>query len=136
MVAAMDVAPEQISSYGALEIAEDRGELVRATALVEKPKPEVAPSHTAVIGRYILAPAVLEHLARRRQGAGGEIQLTDAIDAEARGGAPVYGYRFRGRRFDCGSKLGFLQATIAFALKRADLRDRFAAYLRAELAGG
>jgi UTP--glucose-1-phosphate uridylyltransferase len=134
MVAAMDVAPDQISSYGALEIAEDRGALVRAAGLVEKPAPQVAPSNVAVIGRYILSPAVLENLGRMRQGAGGEIQLTDAIDAEARAGAPVYGFRFRGQRYDCGSKLGFLQATVAFALQRDDLKADFSEYLRSVVA--
>jgi len=130
MVAAMDVTRAQISSYGALEITEDRGALVRASGLVEKPKPEAAPSQTAVIGRYILSPAVLESLGRKRQGAGGEIQLTDAIDAEARAGAPVYGYRFTGTRYDCGSKQGFLQATVAFALAREDLKGDFSKYIK------
>lgn len=135
MVAAMDVAPQQISSYGALQIASDDGALARASGLVEKPAPEAAPSNTAVIGRYILTRAVLDSLGEIRQGSGGEIQLTDAIDRQARAGAPVYGYRFRGRRYDCGSKQGFLQATVAFALERDDLRDRFADYLRSVAAG-
>jgi UTP--glucose-1-phosphate uridylyltransferase len=135
MVAAMDVTPAQISSYGALEIVEDRGALARASDLVEKPAPEVAPSLTAVIGRYILTPSVMEGLSRMKQGAGGEIQLTDAIAAEARSGAPVFGYRFRGQRYDCGSKSGFLQATVAFALERDELRSEFSAYLKSVVQG-
>jgi UTP--glucose-1-phosphate uridylyltransferase len=130
MVAAMDVSPQQISSYGALQIAEDNGALVRSSGLVEKPKPEVAPSRTAVIGRYILTPAVMENLSRKKQGAGGEIQLTDAIDAEARAGKPVFGYRFDGTRYDCGSKAGYLQATVAFALARDELKGEFSRYIR------
>jgi len=130
MVAAMDVKPEEISSYGSLEIAEDLGDRVRAKGLVEKPKPEVAPSFTAVIGRYILSPSVMQDLNNMKEGAGGEIQLTDAIASEARSGAPVYGYRFKGTRYDCGSKAGYLQATVAFALQRPDLKDDFSDYLR------
>jgi UTP--glucose-1-phosphate uridylyltransferase len=135
MVAAMDVPPPDISAYGALEISENRGALARAKGLVEKPKPENAPSNTAVIGRYILSPAVLERLSQGQTGAGGEIQLTDAINAEAHAGAPVYGFRFSGQRYDCGSKIGFLQATVTFALERDDLRDEFADYLRSVAAG-
>ena len=95
---------------------------------VEKPKAADAPSNLAVIGRYILQPKVLTNLNKRKQGAGGEIQLTDAIAEETKSGK-VYGYRFRGQRYDCGSKSGFLQATVAFGLARPDLRDEFAAYL-------
>ncbi len=97
--------------------------------MVEKPKPEDAPSNLAVIGRYILTPEVMNHLNRMKQGAGGEIQLTDAIAEEVGGKAGVYGYRFRGLRYDCGSKAGFLQATVAFGLSRPDLREEFGAYL-------
>jgi UTP--glucose-1-phosphate uridylyltransferase len=96
--------------------------------MVEKPKAEDAPSNLAVIGRYILTPKVMMNLNRLKQGAGGEIQLTDAIAEEAATGG-VYGYRFRGQRYDCGSKAGFLQATVAFGLSRPDLRDEFSAYL-------
>ncbi len=130
ILAAMEVPREQISSYGALEVTGEQGRLVRTGGLVEKPAPEAAPSTLAVIGRYILAPRIMEHLGQMKEGAGGEIQLTDAIDAEARAGAPVYGYRFEGQRYDCGAKLGFLQATVAFALERDDLREDFSAYLK------
>jgi len=129
MVAAMEVSPEKASSYGMLDVAEDMGAIVRVKGMVEKPKAEDAPSNLAVIGRYILSPRVLNNLNRAKQGAGGEIQLTDAIAAEADGPDQVYGFRFRGQRYDCGSKAGFLQATVAFGLARADLRDEFYAYL-------
>ena len=130
MVAAMEVAPEKASSYGVLDIGEDMGSIVRAKGMVEKPKADEAPSNLAVIGRYILSPKVLNNLNRLKQGAGGEIQLTDAIAEEAgEGGNGVFGFRFRGMRYDCGSKAGFLQATVAFGLSRPDLRDEFSAYL-------
>ena len=129
MVAAMDVPREKISSYGALAIAEDRGRLMRVSGLVEKPAPADAPSRTAVIGRYILTPGVLAALEERRAGAGGEIQLTDAIAAQAAAGAPVWGYRFEGQRYDCGSKAGYLQATVAFALAHPELGEGFARFL-------
>lgn len=128
MVAAMEVAPSKASSYGILDIAEDMGTVVQAKGMVEKPKADEAPSNLAVIGRYILSPKVLTNLNKLKQGAGGEIQLTDAIAEETKAGK-VYGYRFRGQRYDCGSKAGFLQATVAFGLARPDLRDEFSAYL-------
>ena len=129
MVAAMQVPGDGISAYGVLDVAEDKGAMVRAKGMVEKPKPADAPSDLAVIGRYILTPSVLDTLGEQRAGAGGEIQLTDAIAAEIRQGRDVYGYRFEGRRYDCGSKQGFLQATVAFGLKRPEFRDEFAAFL-------
>ncbi len=130
IVAAMEVAPEKASSYGVLDIAEDRGAIVKVKGMVEKPKREDAPSNLAVIGRYILSPKVLTNLNKMKQGAGGEIQLTDAIASEVDGKEGVYGFRFRGQRYDCGSKPGFLQATVAFGLARPDLRDEFNAYLQ------
>jgi UTP--glucose-1-phosphate uridylyltransferase len=128
MVAAMEVSPERASSYGVLDIDDDRGQIVRAKGMVEKPKTGEAPSNLAVIGRYILTTKVLANLNKLKQGAGGEIQLTDAIAEETKAGN-VYGYRFQGQRYDCGSKAGFLQATVAFGLARPDLRDEFGAYL-------
>ncbi|MDR7124200.1 UTP--glucose-1-phosphate uridylyltransferase [Pseudorhodobacter sp. 4114] len=128
MVAAMEVAPEKASSYGVLDIGNDMGSIVEAKGLVEKPPMGTAPSNLAVIGRYILSPDVLTNLNKIKQGVGGEIQLTDAI-AEEIGKTKVYGYRFRGQRYDCGSKAGFLQATVAFGLARPDLREEFGAYL-------
>lgn len=129
MVAAMEVPPEKASSYGILDVDQDMGSVLSAKGMVEKPDPGEAPSNLAVIGRYILSPTVLQNLNRKKAGAGGEIQLTDAIAEDIRAGRPVYGYRFRGQRFDCGSKAGFLQATVAFALARDDLRDDLMKYL-------
>lgn len=129
MVAAMEVAPDKASSYGMLDIDEDMGAMVRIKGMVEKPKAGTSPSNLAVIGRYILAPNVLETLNNITKGAGGEIQLTDAIAQEITDGSGVYGYRFQGQRFDCGSKSGFLQATVAFGLARDDLRDDLFNYL-------
>lgn len=129
VVAAMEVPHEKTSSYGVLDIAEDMGSLVKVKGMVEKPKPEVAPSNLAVIGRYILTPKVMSNLNKKKEGAGGEIQLTDAIAEEIANGSPVYGFRFRGQRYDCGSKAGFLQATVAFGLARDDLREEFADFL-------
>ncbi len=130
MVAAMEVAPEKTSSYGVLDVKEDMGSRVSVKGMVEKPKADEAPSNLAVIGRYILSPNVLSNLNKLKTGAGGEIQLTDAIAAEIEQENPVYGYRFRGQRFDCGSKSGFLQATVAFGLARDDLREDLFGYLQ------
>ena len=128
MVAAMEVPHEKTSAYGIFDVSQEKGALATVSKMVEKPKPEDAPSNLAAIGRYILNPAVLRTLSNQDAGAGGEIQLTDAIAAEIdRSG--VYGYRFNGQRFDCGSKAGFLQATVAFGLARDDLRDEFSEYL-------
>ena len=99
-----------------LDVKEDMGSVVSVKGMVEKPKPEDAPSNLAVIGRYILEPSVLRNLNKMKAGSGGEIQLTDAIAQDIGTDVPVYGYRFRGQRFDCGSKAGFLQATVSFAL--------------------
>lgn len=129
MVAAMEVPPEKASSYGVLDVEEDMGALVKARGMVEKPAAGEAPSNLAVIGRYILTPNVLQNINKLKGGAGGEIQLTDAIAAELDQGRDIYGYRFKGQRFDCGSKAGFLQATVAFGMAREDLRDEFAEYL-------
>jgi UTP--glucose-1-phosphate uridylyltransferase len=129
MVAAMEVPPAKASAYGVLDIAEDMGTLVKAKGMVEKPKPGEAPSNLAVIGRYILTPRVLQNLNQIKPSANGELQLTDAIAEEIAKGRDVYGFRFRGERFDCGSKAGFLQATVAFGLARDDLRAEFAEYL-------
>lgn len=123
IVAAMEVPDHMTGSYGILDVKDDMGTIVSTKGMIEKPGPGLAPSNLAVIGRYILTPTVLQKLNRKEAGAGGEIQLTDAIDAAREDGEEVYGYRFQGQRFDCGSKAGFLQATVAFALARADLRD-------------
>ncbi|MGP1257242.1 MAG: UTP--glucose-1-phosphate uridylyltransferase GalU [Kiloniellales bacterium] len=122
VVAVMDVPREHTQRYGVLDVVEDDGKLARAQGLVEKPKPEVAPSTLSVIGRYILQPEVFRELDKHTAGAGGEIQLTDAIAATI-AEVGFHGLRFEGTRFDCGSKEGFLEATLAFALDREDLGD-------------
>jgi UTP--glucose-1-phosphate uridylyltransferase len=133
MVAAMEVAPEQTSAYGVLDVCEEQDQLVRVQGMVEKPQPKDAPSNLAVIGRYILSPSVLENLNHIQSGSGGEIQLTDAIARDIEKAHNVYGFRFRGQRFDCGSKSGFLQATVSFGLARPELRDDLMGYLRGVL---
>lgn len=121
IVALEDVPREMTARYGVMDVEEDLGHMVRARGLVEKPEPKDAPSTLAVIGRYILQPEVFGHLARGEKGAGGEIQLTDAIAATI-GQIPLHGMRFE-KRYDCGSRLGFIEANIAIALARDDLRD-------------
>jgi len=120
LVAVEEVPLDRVGRYGILDVAEDDGRLARARALVEKPAPAAAPSRLAIIGRYILLPQVFDHLDKKRTGAGGEIQLTDALAATL-ATVPFHGLRIDGRRFDCGSKLGFIEANLAFALKRRDL---------------
>ncbi|WP_431297710.1 UTP--glucose-1-phosphate uridylyltransferase GalU [Tabrizicola sp. BL-A-41-H6] len=134
MVAAMEVSPEKISSYGVLDVGSEGGNVMKVKGMVEKPKAKDAPSNLAVIGRYILTPKVLTNLNRMKQGAGGEIQLTDAIAEETKTKAGVFAMRFRGQRYDCGSKIGFLQATVAFGLARPDLCNEFASYLHEVMA--
>ena len=129
MVAAMEVPRDKTSAYGILDFNEDMGSLVSVKGMVEKPKVEDAPSNLAVIGRYILSPTILKNLNKMKSGAGGEIQLTDAIAQEIGGEEGVHGLRFRGQRFDCGSKAGFLQATVAFGLARDDLKDDLRRYI-------
>ena len=129
MVAAMEVPMEKASSYGILDVKEDRGSVVSVGAMVEKPAAGEAPSNLAVIGRYLLTPQVMRNLDKMKKGSGGEVQLTDAIADEINEGREVLGYRFNGQRFDCGSKAGFLQATVSFGLSRPDLRDELLDYL-------
>jgi UTP--glucose-1-phosphate uridylyltransferase len=121
VVAVEEVPREHTGRYGVLDPAEDDGRLVRVKGLVEKPEPAKAPSRLAVIGRYILLPEVFEHLDRHQTGAGGEIQLTDAM-VRMIGRHPFHGLRFAGRRFDCGTRLGYLEAIVACATARDDLR--------------
>ncbi len=133
VIATMEVPPERASAYGVLDVAETIGRVLRPRGIVEKPAPGTAPSNHAVIGRYILTPAIMQHLGAKAVGAGGEIQLTDAIAAElAQNPGSLTAYRFAGTRYDCGSKAGMLQATVAIALSRPDLCDEF----REFLAGG
>jgi UTP--glucose-1-phosphate uridylyltransferase len=121
LVAVMEVPHEQTNRYGVLDIASDDGRLVAVKGVVEKPDPKVAPSNLSIIGRYILQPEVFDHLAHIGRGAGNEIQLTDALAELIGGNKPFHGLRFDGQRFDCGDKVGWLQANIAFALARPDM---------------
>jgi len=134
MVAAMEVSEDKASAYGILDVPASVSRCLPVRGMVEKPAAGTAPSNLAIIGRYILSPRILRNLDGQDRGAGGEIQLTDAIAQEIRNSNNVYGYRFQGQRFDCGSKAGFLQATVAFALSRPDLRDELEAYLQELLA--
>ena len=129
MVATMNVPRTETSSYGVLDVEAENGKFAVARGLVEKPRPDIAPSTLAVVGRYILEPSIFDRLAEQGPGAGGEIQLTDAINADVQNTA-VAGYRFDGERFDCGSVQGFVQATTTFALDRPDLRVEYNKFLR------
>ena len=133
MVAAMEVPAAKTSSYGVLDVKEDIGTHVSVNGMVEKPPAGTAPSNLAVIGRYILSPKIMKNLNQMKSGAGGEIQLTDAIAQEIKNEQNVFGYRFTGQRYDCGSKAGFLQATVAFGLAREDLQEELAEFLQASL---
>ncbi len=120
VVAVTEVPPEQTNKYGILRVGHDDGHLVEVLGLVEKPDPADAPSNLSVIGRYVLLPEVIEYLSQMELGTGNEVQLTDAM-AKMIGHTPFHGLRYEGRRFDCGDKIGFLEAQIAFALKRPEL---------------
>ena len=129
MVAVMDVPRDQTGAYGIVTLGKTHGQKVDIAGLVEKPMPADAPSTTAVVGRYIISPSVFDTLGLQEQGAGGEIQLTDAL-AKQIGTAPFTGLHFSGERFDCGSKVGFLQANIAFGLDNPDMADALQEWLR------
>jgi UTP--glucose-1-phosphate uridylyltransferase len=120
VVAVVEVPREQTRNYGILKVGADDGRLVEVTGLVEKPNPEDAPSNLSIIGRYVLLPDVIKHLSRMERGAGNEVQLTDGM-ARMIGHTPFHGLRYEGRRFDCGDKIGFLEAQIAFALERPEM---------------
>jgi UTP--glucose-1-phosphate uridylyltransferase len=124
-----EVPPDQTQSYGIVTIDRMQGDVARIHSIVEKPKPAAAPSNLAVIGRYVLTPRIFELLAAATPGAGGEIQLTDAISALL-AHERVLALRLPGRRYDCGSKLGYLQATVEFGLRHAETGEAFARYLK------
>lgn len=132
LIAVREVPKALTSRYGILAVGQDDGTVAEVTGLVEKPKPEEAPSDLSVVGRYILQPEVFAHLDRQERGAGGEIQLTDAM-ARLIGSQPFHGVRFEGDRFDCGDKVGFIAANLAYGLDRPDLaaalREAVAPYL-------
>jgi UTP--glucose-1-phosphate uridylyltransferase len=128
VIAVTEVPHDQTNRYGIVKVGHDDGHMVDVLGLVEKPKPEDAPSNLSVIGRYVLLPEVIGHLSAMERGAGNEVQLTDAM-AKMIGHTPFHGLRYEGRRFDCGDKVGYLEAQIAFALKRPDLADKVRAFL-------
>ncbi len=134
VVALMEVEGDAISQYGAVDaepVAHNgtKDRLFRIRNMVEKPKPSEAPSNLAIIGRYVLTPEIFGSIEAIEPGRGGEIQLTDALKHLLRS-RPIYGYRFEGKRYDAGDKLGFLKATVEFALQRFDLGNDFREYLK------
>ena len=122
VVAIEEVPMEKVNRYGVLDIESEDGVVVKAKGLVEKPNPEVAPSNLSIIGRYILQPDVFRKLDNQEKGAGNEVQLTDAI-ADTLNHIPFHGFKFAGKRFDCGSRLGYLEANLAYALERPSMKD-------------
>jgi UTP--glucose-1-phosphate uridylyltransferase len=130
MVATMEVPEKEASSYGILDVKEDRGAIVSVKGMIEKPNRHTAPSNLAVIGRYILTPQIFKNIDQIKRGAGNEIQLTDAIASEIKNSDNVYGFRFKGQRYDCGSKAGYLQATVSFALSHPELKNEFSKFLK------
>jgi UTP--glucose-1-phosphate uridylyltransferase len=129
VVAIEEVPMERVNKYGVLDIDQDMGRLVSIKGLVEKPPIEEAPSNLTIIGRYVLMPEVIPHLARMERGAGGEVQLTDSM-AKLIGTQPFHGLRYEGKRFDCGDKLGYLEAQMAFALKRPEMEAQVREFLK------
>ncbi|HVH81081.1 MAG TPA: UTP--glucose-1-phosphate uridylyltransferase GalU [Stellaceae bacterium] len=123
VVAVVEVPREQTNRYGVLDIVEDKGNLVRAKGVVEKPNPAEAPSTLTIIGRYIIQPEVFGHLEKLEPGSGNEIQLTDGLAALIADGQDFHGFRAVGRRFDCGDKLGFLEANIALGIEHPELGE-------------
>jgi UTP--glucose-1-phosphate uridylyltransferase len=130
LLAVEDVPRENVSRYGILDVSKEEGQLSAIKGLVEKPAADKAPSTLAIIGRYILQPEVLTHLNAQQRGAGGEIQLTDAL-IPLIGKQPFHGVRFEGKAYDCGDKAGFIEANVAFALQRDDLKADVRARVKA-----
>ncbi|MBF0124306.1 MAG: UTP--glucose-1-phosphate uridylyltransferase GalU [Magnetococcales bacterium] len=133
VVAAMEVAAADVSKYGIIDPRHEVDDLVAINGLIEKPAPEQAPSSLAVIGRYILPPEIFTLLERGQRGAGGEIQLTDAL-VQLLAQQPMYGYRFHGTRFDCGTKVGFQMANLEMALRHETLRAQLLPFFRTQIA--
>ncbi len=128
IVAAVEVPKEETSRYGILETEPGYNGTARICSMVEKPKPEDAPSNLAAIGRYIFTPRIFSLLEKQQKGAGGEIQVTDAM-VELLKEQPIFGYKFNGTRFDCGDKAGFQMANLAFALEHPEIRDSLREYI-------
>lgn len=129
MAAVMEVEKDQTDKYGILDAQVVESDIVRIDDMIEKPSPEEAPSNLAIIGRYILTPKIFSYLGQTQKGAGGEIQLTDAMKKLLQD-QPIFGYKFQGTRFDCGDKAGFQMANLSFALERPDIRDRLSAFIK------
>ncbi len=129
IAAIMEIEKDQTDKYGILKATQIEDDIVKIDDMIEKPKPENAPSNLAIVGRYILTPRIFYHLEKGKKGANGEIQLTDAMKALLNE-QPIFGYRFHGKRFDCGDKVGFQMANLAFALERPDMRDKLINFIR------
>ncbi|SMC55947.1 UDP-glucose pyrophosphorylase [Desulfocicer vacuolatum DSM 3385] len=129
IAAVMEVPKEQTNRYGILDAQEIEDNVVRVRGMIEKPDPEDAPSNLAIVGRYILTPKIFDYLGEKELGAGGEIQLTDAME-KLLSDQPVFGYKFEGERFDCGDKAGFQMANLAFAMERPDIRGKLSHFIR------
>jgi UTP--glucose-1-phosphate uridylyltransferase len=134
VIGVQQVPRSETGSYGIVATEDPAGEFSRIRRMVEKPKPADAPSELAVVGRYLLSGSIFDRLKNVGRGAGGEIQLTDGI-AALLDDEPVYAYRFKGKRYDCGSKLGYLEATVEYGLRHPELGERFARYLERLQAG-
>ena len=130
MVAVQQINPSETEKYGMVDVPAGTGKLTAIRGIIEKPSPQQAPSNLAVVGRYILTPRIFASLAKTSVGSGGEIQLTDAI-AHLLNEEQVYAYQFSGKRYDCGTKLGYLEATVAYALKHPEVADDFRRSLEA-----
>ncbi|CCD29435.1 Glucose-1-phosphate uridylyltransferase [Candidatus Glomeribacter gigasporarum BEG34] len=135
LIGVEEIPPEHSRSYGIIEGREWEHNIINLSGIIEKPAPEEAPSNLGVVGRYILKPRIFDHLRTLRPGAGGELQLTDAIRS-LMNDEQALAYRYQGMRFDCGSKLGYLKATVEFALRHPEVKDEFAAYLQARFPAG
>lgn len=129
VVSVMEVPEDHTNRYGILDIGADDGRMVEARGMVEKPTPADAPSRLAMIGRYVLMPEIFDHLGKQETGAGGEIQLTDAME-KMLGDTPFHGLRFEGQRYDCGSRLGYLEAIVANAMARPELQAGMTSILK------
>jgi len=129
IVAVEEVPRERVDQYGVVGVGERSGKMFSITSMVEKPPVDRAPSNLILTGRYILQPEILDLLAKQERGAGGEIQLTDAMIQLAKT-QPFYGLQFEGRSFDCGSKVGFLAANVSYALEREDIAPAFRAEIK------
>ncbi|MGQ9831734.1 MAG: UTP--glucose-1-phosphate uridylyltransferase GalU [Thermochromatium sp.] len=129
VLSVQEVPREETNKYGIVQVERDADGTLRVVSIVEKPHPDEAPSNLAVVGRYLLTPRIFDKLERTGKGAGGEIQLTDGI-SDLLKDEPVIAYPFEGKRYDCGSKLGYLEATVEYALEHPELGAHFAAYLR------